>query len=197
MFTTARGAPGGVAGSPTPPTLGPTATSGTTATIKWTDNASNESGYLVYRVEGAVQTLVPGCSVSTPGLTTCTDSGLVPGTYYQYYVYAWNNTGVGSPATSVVAHTPKPLPAPIITDATGTTASSVTLHWQDNASDETGYTVFEYAPGGYTQVATLPANATTATLTGLTSGTIHVYIITVNRGTDLTYSTTGIWATTL
>lgn len=56
----------------------------TSARVRWIDNASNESGYQVYRVLGAVQTLVPGCSTTSPGLAQCMDSGLLPGTYYQY-----------------------------------------------------------------------------------------------------------------
>ena len=169
----------------------------TTATVNWIDVATNESGYLIYRSDGVSQA-VPICVALqfTPNLTSCADTGLTPGVFYQYYVYAWNGLGSGYPGTGVSVHTPKPLPAPIITDATGASNNSITLHWLDNATDETGYTVYEYAGGSYVSVATPAANATTATLTGLAPSTQHIYLVGVRRGTELTYAPFGTFATT-
>ncbi len=194
IFTTARAAATGVVAAPS---LGPATTSATTATISWTDNANNESGYLVYRVEGSMQFHVPDCPTTTPNLTRCTDPGLAPDTYFQYYVYAWNASGVGDTGTSIVVHTPRLLPDAFMTDATGTTASTITVHWQDNANDETGYVVYEYAGGTFTAVATLAADSTVAVLTGLAPSTTHVYVVAAIRGTAQTYSPNALWATTL
>jgi hypothetical protein len=193
IYTTARSAPVGGLGAPTPTT---TTVSPTSTTINWVDNATGEVGYVIYRVIDNVTTQV-GCPVSTPNLTTCTDTAVTPGKYAYYYVYPYNATDITNPKTGIVAHTPKPLPAPIITDAYGSSATAVTLHWQDNATDETGYTVYEYTGGVLVQVATTPANGTTSTLTGLSAGTQHVYLVAVNRGTDVTYAPNAIWANTL
>jgi hypothetical protein len=193
VFSTVRSVPSGPV---SPPVLGSASTTASSATVTWSDTANDELGYLVYRVVGSTQTLVPGCSIATPNLMSCTDSGLTPGEYYQYYVYAWNASGIGNAGTSIVVHTPRPLLAPTITDATGTTPTSVTLHWVDNAADETGYTVYEYVGGSYTPVATTGPDITEAVITGLSPATIHVYVVAANRGTELRYSTYGIWATT-
>ncbi len=190
--------PSGTLSAPT--MLGASAVSSTSATVSWVDNASNESGYLVYRLVNGTSTLVPGCSISTPGLTSCTDTGLVAGTYAQYYVYAWNASGTGFSGTPIVVHTPKPLAPPVLTSAFGTAPNSISLNWQDNASDETGYNVFEYANGTLSSVAVTAANETTITLTGLATESLHVYLVAAIRSgqvdNDIAYATSGIWATT-
>ncbi len=192
-FTTSRQtvAPGPVA---PPELIGATATD-TTATVTWEDQASNEAGYLVYRVEGSNQTQV-GCPISTPNLASCTDTGLTPGKYYQYFVYAWNNSGVGSPATSIVVHTPKPLPSPRMTAAAGVSSNGISLFWEDNASDETGYRIFEYVGGSLTAVADVPADSRSFKVTSLAAGSTHIYVVAVLRGTDIRYANTALWATT-
>jgi titin len=197
LLSVAASAPSGVVAAPTYASA--INVTGTTATILWNDNATNESGYQVYRVLGSTQTLVPGCSTSTPNLTSCTDTGLTPGTYYQYHVYAWNTSGIGDPGTSLVVHTTKPLGAPVITDAYGSSKSSITLHWLDNATDETGYNVYEYVGGAnpYNLVSTLPPNTTTVTVGGLTPGTLHTYIVAAVRGSELNYALFGMWANVL
>jgi glucose/arabinose dehydrogenase len=176
------------------------AVSATSATVNWVDNASNESGYLVYRLANGTSTLVPGCSITTPGLTTCTDTGLTAGTYAQFYVYAWNATGTGFSGAPIVVHTPNPLGAPVFTSSFGTASNSLSLNWQDNATDETGYNILEYVNGTLSSVATTAPNETTITLTGLAAESIHVYLVAAIRdrpdGTDIAYSTSGTWATT-
>lgn len=194
VFSLPRSSPVGPIAAPT--YVGTSNVTGTSATINWVDNATNESGYLVYRVLGSTQTLVPGCPAGTANLTTCTDTGLVAGTYYQYHVYAWNGGGTGYPGTGVIVHTPKPLPAPIITDASGTSPNSITLHWLDNATDETSHYVYEYVGGGYVFAGFAAANATSFVVASLTPSTQHLYVVLVNRGSESTYSPYGIWATT-
>jgi hypothetical protein len=170
--------------------------SATAATISWTDVATDESGYLVYRVDGGSAVAVPGCSQTTPNLTSCSDSGLTPGAHYAYYVYAWNAGGVGYPGAGLVVHTPKPLPAPTLTDATGTTSDSITLHWLDNATDETGYNIYEYSAGAFLLVSNTGANIGQAQITGLFPDSTHFYVVAAVRGSELRYSEYAIVATT-
>ncbi len=192
IFSQPKIASSGPVAAPRP--IGASAT-GTTATIKWTDNATDESGYLVYRVDGFISTLV-SCP-SGPNVTQCTDTGLTPGTYYQYFIYSWNASGVGSTGSSMVVHTPYPLPAPVLTDATAAGTTSIRLSWTDNATDESNYVVAEYnVNGSYTVVATLPANTKTATITGLLPGSQHVYTVYAVRGVDVSYAPSAIWMTT-
>ncbi len=194
VFSLPLGAPTTTVSPPASVSTG--AVTGTSVTITWTDTASNESGYLVYRVVGGTQTLV-NCPTSTPNLATCLDNGVTPNTYIQYYVYSWNSAGVGFAGTPIVVHTPQPLAAPVLTSAFGSSESSITVNWLDNSADETGFTVFEYAAGTYTPVASVGPNVTTATITGLATESFHVYTVAAVRGSPTTtqsYSPAGIWA---
>ncbi len=196
VFTLARTDPTAV--GPASPTYTSTNATGTTATINWTDNATTEAGYLVYRVEGSTQTLVAGCSVSTPGLKTCTDTGLTPGKYYQYHVYAWNNAGVGYPGTGTIVKTPDPLAAPTLTSANGFVNGpirGIDLRWIDSSSDETSYEIFEYLGPAYRMVVELPANTTSFPLLALDASTTHTYVVVARRGPKASNSD-GLWATT-
>ncbi len=76
VYTAARGTP--ITTGPTAPSPLPTRVTGTSATINWTDNATNENGYLVYRVQGTQQTLVTSCPYATSNIASCTDTGLAP-----------------------------------------------------------------------------------------------------------------------
>ena len=61
--------------------------------------------------------------------------------------------------------------------ATAASASSITLGWTDNATNESAYIVERSttAGGGFSQVATLPAGATGFTDTGLLPGTTYFH----------------------
>jgi hypothetical protein len=201
-YTYQRGTPS--TSGPEAPSYAATRVTGTTAQINWIDNASNELGYLVYRIDGPTsQTLVAGCAISDPTLTSCTDTGLTPGTTYQYVVYSWNMTGAGYPGTIEVVQTPKPFAAPVIASAEGSTGT-ITLAWLDQATDETGYEVIEWSAAmGYVTVATLPPNSSTYTEGGTVGGigslpanTTHVYVVRAQRSGDVS-SSQPIWATTL
>jgi alpha-tubulin suppressor-like RCC1 family protein len=191
VYSAGRTAPSGAA-----PTYVGANVSGGTANISWVDNATNETGYVVYRSDGTNQILVP-CPTG-PNVNACTDSGLSPGQYYRYWVYAVTPGSPGDPGTGLWVHTPQigVLAAPTITDAAGISPTSVRLHWLDNATDETGYKVFEYVSGTYVERSTLAPGATTATLTGVNPGSLHIYSVAAVRGTDLAYSRFGTWAVT-
>ncbi len=174
---------------------------GTSATITWKNNATNNNGFLVYRLDGPNTVLVPTCSVSNPALTSCVDSGLTPGVFYQYFIYAWNNSGSARAGTSMMVHTPKPLAAPEIIDAEGSSlpgapTGSISLHWVDKSSDETGYEIYEYANGGLTLLTTVAANSTGYTVSGLPLNSLRVYTVAAVRSGDRAYSPFGIWSST-
>jgi regulation of enolase protein 1 (concanavalin A-like superfamily) len=58
---------------------------------------------------------------------------------------------------------------------TGVTSSTVSLAWYDNASDETAYEVEGGTYGNFAVLATLPANTTTYSDTGLAASTSYNY----------------------
>jgi alpha-tubulin suppressor-like RCC1 family protein len=156
-------------------------TTATTATISWTESITTERGFLVYRVVGSTLVLVPGCPARVENLTSCTDTGLTPDTYYQYYVYAWNAVDNKTPGGYVTAHTlPLPLPGPTISFAFPTGPNSVRIGWEDTTSDEDGFRVYRYSPVGLALVATTAANVDFANISDPTINTLSVQTFVVN-----------------
>ena len=145
--------------------------------LSWADNdPTNETAFLVERSTdgGATFTLlarVPATQV------TYTDLGLAPGTY-GYRVRSTNDSGDSAPSSPATALIPIPPATPKNAQATAT-STTITLNWTDNANNEDSYEILRRvgSAGAYTIIATLPANTTTFTETGLTPGTLYNYHI--------------------
>ena len=85
--------------------------------------------------------------------------------------------------------------------ATGSTASSITLAWNDNASNETGYVLHQLnpgldpnAPGNWTSV-NLPVNSTGVTRSNLAGGTYRFMVRAVNAAGSSNASNTLVAST--
>jgi Regulator of chromosome condensation (RCC1) repeat len=180
---------------PTAPVLGTiTGATGSGLTINWTDNATNETGYVVYRfTPGNGLGSVVNCPTSTPNLTACADTGLTPGEFYIYYVYPLIPGQAAIAGNPLVYRAPKPLPAPTMSSVVTVRPKGLRVTWVDNATDETGYVVYEYANGTLTPVATVAANVTSKEITGLSAGSVHVYLVAAQRGTEIRYAPQAIW----
>jgi len=86
-----------------PPTgLSATAASDTAIGISWQDNANNESGYRIERKLGESGSYAE-IAVTAADVTSYSDSGLVPNSYYYYRVRSYNAID-GSSAYSNEAH---------------------------------------------------------------------------------------------
>ncbi len=143
-------------------------------TINWADNATNESGYHVYRsTDGTNFTDIANLAANS---TSFADSGLSSGTTYYYKIAAWNSAGETS-ATAVSQQTVVAAPsAPTSLTISGPTISSLQLNWVDNSSNETGFHVYRSTDGtNFTLIGTAAANATTFQDTGLMSGKLYTY----------------------
>jgi glucose/arabinose dehydrogenase len=91
--------------APAAPTAGEvTATTQTSISLRWLDNASNEGGFQIFRSNGdepfALIGSVPASAAPTPAFVTFTDSGLTVGVSYHYEVRAFNLSGASSAATA-------------------------------------------------------------------------------------------------
>jgi hypothetical protein len=145
--------------------------------LSWTGtDPTNTTAFLVERStdSGATFTLLARVSNTQ---TSYSDPGLAPGTYV-YRVRATNGAGDSDPTAPATAAIPTPPATP--TDARATaTGTSVTMTWTDNATNEDSYEILRRvgSAGAYTLIATLPANTTTFTETGLTPGTLYNYHI--------------------
>lgn len=163
---------------PTPTNLIATTASATQINLSWSDNAGNESGYLVERAAGnGAFSLLAYLSANSQSFS---DSGLTANITYKYRVQAMGNgTTTYNSAYSNEATpggTVSSLGAPTGLTATAATSTQINLVWTDNATAETGYTV-ERATGSdtFAVLANLGANAQTFSDTGLTAGTVYRY----------------------
>jgi len=74
----------------------------TSISITWTDNASNETGYLIYRSTDSVNfTVLDSVPSNTNAFTDTTISGQH---VYYYYVAGVNESGVGDPSNTIVVY---------------------------------------------------------------------------------------------
>lgn len=171
-----------------PTNLSASGTTATSTTLKWTDNAINETGYELERsVSGGAFTKIAtlGASVTQRAVTDLTAS-----TTYRFRVRAVNSGGVSAYSNEVQVQTPQaPLPVPAAPSNltySNLTTTTVTLSWADNANNETGFELEESVAGGaWVRIGTpaqLPANTRTADLTDLLPDTPHKYRIRAVNG---------------
>jgi transcriptional regulator CtsR len=174
-----------------PSALATTAQATNAIRLAWTDNANNENGFAVERKTGAGGTYAQVASVAA-NATTYTNTGLAANTQYYYRVRATNASGASAYSAEANATTfPFPPAAPSALAATAQSSSSIRINWTDNASTETGFKIERKtgAGGTYAQIATVGANVTTYTNTGLTAATTYFYRVrATNLGGDSAFS---------
>ena len=149
--------------------------------LSWNDNSSTETGFTIERAtdaafsEDVTTFTAPANSSAT---ATYVDTTVVPGKTYYYRVRADNGTAITAFSNPVTAVIP-PLPAtPSNGHATLITATTVHLAWTNNATDADSYKVFREVVGGtFTQVASLPGNATSYDDGDLSPGTNYDFQI--------------------
>lgn len=166
---TSPAAPSGLAGQ---------AVSSSEASLTWTDNSANETGFKVYRVGVAAPVATTSLNETTTRVT-----GLAASTTYQFQVSAFNGTGESARTTAVSVTTPAaPAVAPAAPSnlvATALTANSIKLTWSDNSNNETGFQIeMAVGAGGFAALPfSMQANATSVTLVQLAASTLHQFRI--------------------
>lgn len=151
-----------------------------TVNLSWTDNAANETAYVLER---SPQGATDWVSVELPaGTTSWRDTGLASSTTYNYRVKARNEVGDSQPTAIVTVTTlPPPLQPPVAPtnlSATAVSATTVSLTWLDNAGNETAYALDRSTDGGLTWVIVnhaLAVGTTTFNDTGLSPETTYTY----------------------
>ena len=156
--------------------------------LTWTDASTNETGFKIERspdgVNGWTQIATVGANV-----TTYASIGLACGKAYFYRVRATNANGAS--AFSNVATTLTRLCTPALQPVTGITQTQLTLLWSDTNSNESGFKLERSLTGTtpWSQIATVGANVTTYTNSGLQCGTPHYYRVRAyNGGNNSAYS---------
>ncbi len=176
------------------PTFTAAAASSSSVTLTFTANA-DATGYLVERSDdaGAIWTTVNQNTLG-PTSTTYTDTGLTPGTAYEYRLSAISASGASAPFGPINATTDPDVPV-----LTGVAASSteIDLSWTPVLS-ATGYTLNMNTSGGWVAVNPQPSGAVTSiALTGLSTGTTYTYQLIATNGSLNSAASTTLSVSTL
>jgi FtsP/CotA-like multicopper oxidase with cupredoxin domain/fibronectin type 3 domain-containing protein len=154
-----------------PTNLTATATSGTNVDLAWSDNATNEDGYVIRRSnDGGATWNVVGQTAANGA--TFSDPSVSPNTAYQYRVHAFNLSGNSLPTNTAQVTTPDAVPAaPSNLTATLQTGPQIALAWTDNANNETGFLLERSVNGGaFSALATVTANTVSYVDTAVSAG---------------------------
>ncbi|HEU0208036.1 MAG TPA: fibronectin type III domain-containing protein, partial [Candidatus Udaeobacter sp.] len=158
------------------------------ANLTWRDNATNELGYRIELKIGASGTYA---LVSTLGPNTIATSitSLVEGTQYYYRVQGVNAGGVSAYSNEKSITTLLTSPGSLGTQALS--SSQALLTWTDRSATEVGFKIERSAVTNrnYTEIATVDANATSFTDSGLSEATKYWYRVRAyNTDTTSAYS---------
>ena len=183
---------GGVGTVPANPAgLSATATSPTSVSLVWLDNAIDETGYVVERATGAGS--FSGLATLPANAVSYVDTTAAASTLYSYRVKATNAVGSSGYSNTATATTPAAgtVPAaPTSLTATAVSRSQINLAWGDVAT-ETGYKVERSSnrTSAWAQIATTAADTPAYTNTGLPRLTTYYYRVrATNAAGDSPYS---------
>ena len=151
-----------------------TAASSSQINLSWSD-VQGETGF---RIERSLDGVSGWTQVGTTGanVVTFSNTGLSASTRYYYRVFA-NGAGGNSAASTVASAVTQSLALPVAPSnvvAIVVSKGKIRVTWTDNATNETGFHVQRSKDGRtWSTVATLGANSTTYTDTGLKTGTFY------------------------
>jgi hypothetical protein len=145
--------------------------------LAWTDESTNESGFLLERSPDGSGSWSQIADLAA-GSENYSDSGLSAGTTYYYRVCAHNVNGIsGFASANATTDAPPPLPeAPSSLAANGVSPSQINLSWSHSGSNEDGFRVERSADAGLSWEvvdASVAANATSYSDSGLWRGRVR------------------------
>lgn len=145
--------------------------------LAWTDNADNESGFKIERsLNGSTFSEIDTVGANATGYS---DTTVSENTLYYYRVRAYNSAG-NSAYTNIASDTTPTCPALPPAAPTNLSGrgikSGVTLTWTDNSTNEDGFRIYRgTTSSNLVPVATVGANVTTYTNTGLARKTYYYF----------------------
>ncbi|OQW91633.1 MAG: hypothetical protein BWK78_04070 [Thiotrichaceae bacterium IS1] len=159
-----------------PTNLSAVALSSSSIKIIWSDNSNNETGFYIYRWNGADWTRLGSVGAN---VTSYTNSGLQAGTTYYYYVASYNGASENPSENYAYATTQQVSrpnkPASI--SATALSSSSIKLTWSDSSNNETGFYIYRSPGGEWSKISSVGANVTSYTDKGLQANTTYSYYV--------------------
>lgn len=179
---------------PAPSGLTATQTAPHTLAVKlaWTDNAANETGFVVERSTSSGASWTAIGTTLPADTTTFIDVDIARGVTYSYRVSAVND--FGSAASNVASITLVAAPSDLAVTATGTTSSRLT--WTDSSTVETGYQVQRLVDSTWTTLASIGpvagiGGAQAYNDTNVPTGVLVTYRVVAIKVADLAYSNTA------
>ncbi len=174
-----------------PSALTATVQNGPQVLLSWTDNASNESGFVVERAigSGAFSTLTVLGPKNGTGSVSFTDTTVTFGTTYSYRVRAQNAVGFSafSNTANVTVPVPPAAPSNVVASASlqGARNARITVVWADNSTNETGFTIQQATDAAFSAnlvTATVGANVTTFNTGNVNRNTQYYLRVRANNG---------------
>lgn len=178
-----------------PTALSATVLAGPQVRLTWTDNAGNETGYIVQRRYAGW--IWEDLTVAGANAVTHLDTTSIGNVVYEYRVAARNAVGTSPWSSGVLVNTAnvgvQPPTAPSALTANAPGANRVDLAWSDNSTTETGFHVERRVVGGtFARIATTASNATLYADTSVVAGTSYEYrVIATTGAVDSTPSNTA------
>ena len=178
-----------------PANLVATLQTGPTIALTWTDNANNETGFVIQRSTNGgafaqIATVSAFSGTGAPPAFIDTVQAVATNTTYSYRVAATNAGGTSAFSNTASATVPALPMAPsnliLVNGPNKNKLRSVILTWADNSNNETGFTIQRATNSLFTQgltTANVGANVTTLTQTSLSPNTQYWYRIRANNGT--------------
>ncbi|HRK32854.1 MAG TPA: fibronectin type III domain-containing protein, partial [Tepidisphaeraceae bacterium] len=158
---------------PAPTNVVATAISDTSIAVSWTNNATAQVGFNIYRSESGLANTWTLAGWAEATAESFIDFDLEPNTTYYYYVQAIGSDEDSLPSLVASATTHEgPLGSPTNVSASGISTSTATVAWEYEDSRVDGFRIFGIAPDGTQTVLAnnIPANARQRQLSGLRDG---------------------------
>ncbi|GEM_PF-1009866 len=172
--------------------------------LTWKDNSADEEGFLLQRY--SADSGWTDHATLAADTVTYSDTDIAVETNYCYRVLAFKGAertapsplactktalfdGTGNPANPATTGS-VPQGAPTALTTTLSEANGVLLNWQDNCSNEEGFRIRRFVPGGdWTDYATVAANSTSYVDTSVVAGTSYCYRVLAFKGSAQTGAT--------
>lgn len=167
-----------------PGALAASAVSSSRIDLSWTDNSSNETGFRIERSTGNNSNFTEIVGNLPAGTTSYSSTGLTFNTVYYYRVRAYNTHGDSAYSGEASATTNNIAPyAPTDLTATAASSSRINLAWTDNSTNETEFLIERRTPiTSFAQIASVSADVTSYSDTGLSPNTTYYYRVRANNG---------------
>lgn len=188
--TTFRTAPAAANG------LTATATSSSQIDLTWSDNSSNETGFIIERSPNGTGSWSQ-VGTAAQNATSFNNTGLSGNVTYYYRVTAVNVNVKSAPSNTANALTYPSTPSNLVATAIG--SARIDLSWTDSSGAPSDFKIQRKTGQGgtYADVATTTAPANTYSDTGLQPGTTYYYQVRATNATGDSGNSNEANATTL